>query len=46
MLELEDELQTPTGIWTVKTPKLSVGGVLISTECGILYEIVNTEGLR
>jgi transmembrane E3 ubiquitin-protein ligase len=46
MLELEDELQTPTGVSTIKTPKLALGGVLISTECGIMYEIMNTEGLR
>jgi hypothetical protein len=46
MLELEDELQKPTGKWTVRAPKLSIGGILISPECGILYEVVNTEGLR
>jgi hypothetical protein len=46
MLELEDELQAPTGIWTIKSPKLALGGVLISTECGVMYEIMNTEGLR
>ena len=46
MLELEDELQNPTGISTVSTPKLSVSGVLLSKECGILYEITNSEGLR
>ena len=46
MRELEDELQHPTGISTVSTPKLSVSGVLLSKECGILYEITNSEGLR
>ena len=46
MRELEDELQNPTGISTVSTPKLSVSGVLLSKECGILYEITNSEGLR
>jgi hypothetical protein len=46
MQELEDELQHPTGISTVSTPKLSVSGVLLSKECGILYEITNSEGLR
>ena len=46
MRELEDELQNPTGISTVSTPKLSVSGVLLSKECGILYEIKNSEGLR
>lgn len=46
MQELEDELQNPSGVWTIKPPKLSIGGVLISKECGIIYEIKNTEGLR
>jgi hypothetical protein len=46
MQEVEDELQNPAGIWTVKPPKLSVGGLLISKECGIAFEVVNTEGLR
>jgi hypothetical protein len=46
MRELEDELQNPTGISTVTTPKLSISGVLLSKECGILYEVTNSEGLR
>jgi len=46
MQELEDEIQKPTGIWTVATPKLSIGGLLVSKECGVLYEVTNTEGLR
>ncbi|KAF8817515.1 hypothetical protein BYT27DRAFT_7199045 [Phlegmacium glaucopus] len=46
MQELEDELQNPTGISTVSAPKLSISGVLLSKECGILYEITNSEGLR
>ena len=46
MQELEDELQTPTGIPTIRAPPLSVNGLLISKECGIIYEVVNTEGLR
>jgi hypothetical protein len=46
MAELESEIQSPTGIWTVPPPKLSVTGVLLSKECGILYELTNTEGLR
>jgi hypothetical protein len=46
MEELEDEIQKPTGIWTIDIPKLSIGGVLISKECGVLYEVTNTEGLR
>jgi hypothetical protein len=46
MQELEEEVQRPTGQWTVKPPKLSVRGVLISRECGLLYEVEDTEGLR
>ena len=46
MQELEDELQNPTGISTVSTPKLSVSGILLSRECGVLYEVTNSEGLR
>jgi hypothetical protein len=46
MQELESELQNPTGIWTIPTPKLSISGLLVSKECGILYEVKNTEGLR
>ncbi|KDR80565.1 hypothetical protein GALMADRAFT_61277 [Galerina marginata CBS 339.88] len=46
MQELEDELQNPTGIWTVPPPKLSISGVLLSKECGLLYEVKNSEGLR
>ncbi|EGO20833.1 hypothetical protein SERLADRAFT_442196 [Serpula lacrymans var. lacrymans S7.9] len=46
MDELEEELQRPTGKWTVKSPKLTLNGVLLSKERGILYHINNTEGLR
>lgn len=46
MHELEAEIQHPTGAWTVKAPKLSLNGVLISEECGIMLEITKSEGLR
>jgi hypothetical protein len=46
MQELEEETQRPTGIWTVSPPKLSLTGLLISKECGIMYQVVKTEGLR
>lgn len=46
MQEFEEEVQRPTGRWTIPPPKLSVRGVLMSKECGVLYEVVNTEGLR
>lgn len=46
MEDLEDELQTPTGRWTVKRPPLILNGVLLSPECGILYHLHDVEGLR
>jgi uncharacterized protein YbaR (Trm112 family) len=46
MKELEEEIQKPTGISTVIPPKLSVNGVLVSKECGLLYAITDSEGLR
>ena len=46
MQELEEEIQKPTGIWTIRPPKLSVDVLLISRECGIMYEIIESEGLR
>lgn len=45
MQELEEEVQRPTGRSTVKPPKLTVHGVLISRECGLLYEVEDTQGL-
>ncbi|KAF6761571.1 hypothetical protein DFP72DRAFT_1041797 [Ephemerocybe angulata] len=46
MQELEEEIQTPTGITTANPPPLSMTGILVSKECGLLYEILDTEGLR
>lgn len=46
MQELEEEIQKPTGIWTIHPPNLSVDVLLISRECGIMYEIIESEGLR
>ncbi|KAF9005970.1 hypothetical protein BDQ17DRAFT_1423692 [Cyathus striatus] len=46
MNDLEDEIQEPTGIWTVDPPKLSMTGILLSKECGLLFKVKDTEGLR
>ncbi|OBZ78657.1 DSC E3 ubiquitin ligase complex subunit 1 [Grifola frondosa] len=46
MQELEDETDNPTGIPTITAPELKLSGVLISQDCGILYEIQNTTGLK
>ncbi|KAF8840833.1 hypothetical protein BDN67DRAFT_950901 [Paxillus ammoniavirescens] len=46
MRDLEDELQKPTGKWTVDRPPLHMTGVLMSRECGLLYRLRDAEGLR
>ncbi|KAG6907134.1 hypothetical protein DXG01_010353 [Tephrocybe rancida] len=46
MQELEDEIQKPTGVWTISPPKLAANGLLVSRECGIMFEMNETEGLR
>jgi hypothetical protein len=43
--ELEEEIQRPAGIWTVHPPPMSISGLLMSKECGILYEFHKTEGV-
>ncbi|KAJ7281576.1 hypothetical protein C8J57DRAFT_1500270 [Mycena rebaudengoi] len=43
--EFEEEIQRPAGIWTVSPPPLSVSGLLMSKECGMIYEFRNTEGV-
>ncbi|KAI0343001.1 hypothetical protein BDW22DRAFT_1356560 [Trametopsis cervina] len=44
--ELEDEINNPTGISTVKPPDMKINGLLISRNCGILYELPQMEGLK
>jgi len=46
MLELEQEIFEPSGISTVKAPKMILKGVLISKLCGILYHIDESTGIR
>ncbi|KAJ7252759.1 hypothetical protein B0H12DRAFT_1117744 [Mycena haematopus] len=43
--EYEEEVQSPAGIWTVKPPPMSISGLLMSKECGILYEFHKAEGV-
>ncbi|KAJ7066593.1 hypothetical protein C8F01DRAFT_1123824 [Mycena amicta] len=45
LAQLEDEIQHPTGIYTVHAPPMSLEGLLMSKDCGILYEFRKTEGL-
>lgn len=46
MTELEEEMDSPTGISTVKRPDLKMNGVIVSKDCGILYEIKDADGLK
>lgn len=46
MKELEDEIDNPTGITTVRPPEMKLTGVLISKNCGILYELPDIDGLK
>ena len=46
MEELESEFEEPTGISTVKAPDFALEGVLLSQDCGILYEIKHAEGVQ
>ncbi len=46
MEELEHEYEEPTGISTVKPPELSLDGVLLSQNCGVLYEVKHVVGLQ
>ena len=46
MDELESEFDEPTGITTVKAPELSLDAVLLSQDCGMLYEIQHTIGVQ
>ncbi|KAJ6607473.1 hypothetical protein B0H10DRAFT_550301 [Mycena sp. CBHHK59/15] len=43
--EFEEEIQRPAGIWTVSPPPLSLSGILMSKECGILYEFHGIDGV-
>ncbi|KAI6149308.1 hypothetical protein BKA82DRAFT_4127849 [Pisolithus tinctorius] len=46
MIDVESELQSPTGKWTPNVFPLRVNGVLLSRECGVLYRFYHAEGLR
>ncbi|KAI0763836.1 hypothetical protein BD413DRAFT_483618 [Trametes elegans] len=46
MDELEKEIDEPTGITTVKSPELSLEGVLLSQNCGILLEVKHAVGVQ
>ena len=46
MRELELEMEKPTGISTVERPDMIVNALLVSKECGIMYEVKDAEGLQ
>ncbi|KAF8647737.1 hypothetical protein AX16_006572 [Volvariella volvacea WC 439] len=45
MIDLERELQNPTGAWTVSPPKLRLTGILVSQDCGMILQIKESEGI-
>lgn len=44
--ELEEEIEKPTGVTTVRPPAMKLKGVLVSKNCGILYELPDIQGLK
>jgi len=44
--EFEDEVDDPTGISTIRPPEMKLKGVLVSKNCGILYELPEVKGLK
>ncbi|KZT21185.1 hypothetical protein NEOLEDRAFT_1074064 [Neolentinus lepideus HHB14362 ss-1] len=46
MSELEAELLKPTGITTVQDPGIKLEGVMVSKECGFVWELRDGEGVR
>ncbi|CAK5274039.1 unnamed protein product, partial [Mycena citricolor] len=43
--ELEAETQHPTGAWTVTPPAMTLRGLLLSRDCGIVYQFHKTDGV-
>ncbi|KZT68761.1 hypothetical protein DAEQUDRAFT_765968 [Daedalea quercina L-15889] len=46
MKQLEQETEKPTGIWTVRPPEMKLNGVLVSQDCGVLFNLKETTGLK
>lgn len=44
--EVEEEIQEPTGISTIHAPDMKLQGVLLSQNCGILYELPDISGMK
>lgn len=39
-------MDEPTGIATIHAPEMQLKGVLVSKDCGILYELPDIKGLK
>ena len=46
MLELEEEIDHPTGITTVRKPDMKINAVLVSKNCAMLYELKGITGMK
>ena len=46
MQELEAEMERPTGVSAAERPELVLNALLVSKECGIMYEVKRAEGLQ
>ena len=44
--ELEEEIDHPTGITTIRQPRMLLKGVLMSKNCGVLYELPELTGMK
>ena len=44
--EVESEIDNPTGVTTVRQPTMRLKGVLMSKDCGMLYELPEETGMK
>ena len=44
--EVESEIDNPTGVTTVRQPQMRLKGVLMSKDCGMLYELPEETGMK
>lgn len=46
MLLLESEMRTPTGVYTPTRPPVLMDAVLLSKNCGLLYQANHLKGMK
>ena len=46
MREYEEEMARPTGLHTIKAPQVSMRGVFVSSDCGLVAYMDSSSGLR